>query len=79
MKLSRPTFHIKTRQELTRRESLKAHMRKLECLKAHMRKLECLIRDLLHGGPSRVSNPPTGHSTAYEKFVMDKHMKVENI
>ena len=48
MKQPMPTYHIKTRRELTRRESLKAHLRKSKC---H-------IRDSLHGGLSRVSNPP---------------------
>ena len=68
MKLSKPTYHIKTRQELAKRESLKAYVRKLYYP----------IKDSLHGGPSRVSSPPTGHPTAYGKFVMDKHTKAEN-
>ena len=47
MKQPTLTYHIKTRQELTRRESLKSHMRKPECP----------IRDSLHGGLSRISSP----------------------
>ena len=62
------TYHIKTKQELTRWDSVKAHLRKPRCP----------IKDSLHGGPSRVLSPPADHPTAYRKFVMDKHMKVEN-
>ena len=69
MKRPRNIYHIKTRWELTRRESLKAHMRKPKCP----------IRDSLHGSPSCVSSPPVGHPTAYGKFVMDKHTKEENM
>ena len=68
MKRPRPTYHIKTMQELTKRESFKAHLRKREGP----------IRDSLHGDPSRVSSPPAGHLTAYGKFVMDKNTRVEN-
>ena len=68
MKLPRPNYHVKTRQELARRESLKAHLRKPECP----------IRDSLHGGLSRVSSPLVDHPTAYGNFVIDKHMKAEN-
>ena len=68
MKRPRPTYHIKTRRELTRRESLKAHMRKPKCP----------IKDSLHGRPSRVSSPLADHPTAYKKFVMDKHTKAKN-
>ena len=59
---------MKTKWELSRRESLKAHLRKRRCP----------VKDSFHGGSSRVSSPPTGHPTAYEKFVMDKHTKAEN-
>ena len=69
MKQLRSTYHIKIKQELTIRESLKAHLRKQERP----------IIDSLHGGPSRVSSPPTGYPTAYGKFVMDKHMKAKNM
>ena len=69
MKLPRPTYHVKTRREQAKRESLKAHMRKPECP----------IRDSLHGDPSRVSSPPSDHPTAYGNFVMDKHTKAENM
>ena len=69
MKGPRPTYHIKTRHELTIRESLKAHLRKPECP----------IIASLHGGLSRVSSPPTGHPTSYEKFIVDKHTKGENM
>ena len=68
MKRPRPTYHIKTKRELTKQESLKTHMRKPEYP----------IRDSLHGGPSRVSSPPVGHPIVSGKFVMDKHMKAEN-
>ena len=69
IKRPKPTYYIKTKPELTRRENIKAHLRKLECP----------IRDSLYGGLSRISTPPANHPTAYEKFVMDKHTKVENI
>ena len=69
MKWPRPTYHIKKKRELTKQESLKAHMRKPEYP----------IRDSLHSGPSRVSSPPVGHPIVYGKFVMDKHTKVENM
>ena len=68
VKWSKPTYHIKTKRALSRRESLKA------CLK----RSGCLLKDLLQDGPSRISSPPTGHPTTYEKFVMNKYMKVEN-
>ena len=31
------------------------------------------------GSPFRISSPPAGHPTAYEKFVMNKHMKTKNM
>ena len=68
MKRLKPTYHIKTKWELTRQESLKAHMRKLGCP----------IKDSLHGGLSRVLSPPADHPTAHGKFVMVKHTKAEN-
>ena len=68
MKRPKPTYCIKTRRELTKRESLKAHMRKTGCP----------VKVSLHGGPLRVSSPPIGHTTAYGKSVMDKYMKAEN-
>ena len=68
MKRSKPTYCIKTRRELSRRESPKAHLRKSGCP----------VKDSLHNGASRVSSPTTGHPTAYGKFVIDKHTKAEN-
>ena len=68
MKQSKSTYCVKTRRVLSRQESLRSHLREPVCL----------FKDLLHGGPSRISSPITAHPTAYEKFVMDKHMKTEN-
>ena len=68
MKRPKPTYRIKIKRELTRRESLKAYLRKIGCP----------VKDLLHGSLSRVSSPLTGHPTVYGKFVMDKHMKAKN-
>ena len=61
VKRPKPTYCTKIRQELSRRESLKAHLRKSGCL----------VKDLLHGGPSRISSPPAGHPTTHGMFVMD--------
>ena len=36
------------------------------------------MKGSLHGSPSRVSSPPTGHPNAYGKFVMDKFIKAKN-
>ena len=58
------TCLTKTRQTLPRQESLKKPPRK--------------------GGPSGTSSPPAGHFTSYEnsisygKFVINKHLEVEN-
>ena len=68
VKRPKPTYCIKTRRELSRRESLKAHLRKPGCL----------VKDLFHDGSFRILSPPVGHLTAYEKFIMDKYTKVEN-
>ena len=68
MKRSKPTYRIKTKQKLFRRESLKTHLRKLGCS----------IKDSLHGNPSRVSSLPADYPTAYGKLVMDKHTKAES-
>ena len=57
------TYHIKTKGHYLDGKTLK---------------LECLPINLLQGGPSRVSSPPTGHPTAYEKFVMDKYINAKN-
>ena len=61
VKRPKPTYHIKTRQELPRRESLKAHLRKPGYL----------VKDSLHGCQSKISSPLAVHPTAYEMFVMD--------
>ena len=61
VKRPKPTYRIKTRREPSRRESLKAYLRKLGCL----------VKDSLHGGSSRISSPLVGHPTAYGMFVMD--------
>ena len=37
------------------------------------------MKGSLHGGPSKVSSPPDDHLTEYEKFVMDKYIKEENM
>ena len=68
MKRSKLTYCIKTKRELSKHESLKVHLRKSRCL----------VKDSLHGGSFKISNPSVGHPIAYEKFVMDKHTKVEN-
>ena len=60
------TYRIKTRHELSRRKSLKPHLRKLGCL----------VKDLLHGGPSRILSLSTGNPTAYGMFVKDNTKKV---
>ena len=69
MKRPKLTYRINTKQELSKWESLKTHLRKLGSP----------VKDSLHGGPSRVSSPPVGHPTAYGKFVMNKHTKAENL
>ena len=63
MEQPKPTYHI-----ITRRESLKAHLRKPGCP----------IKDSLHGDLSKVSSPSASHPIVYGKFVMDKHTKAEN-
>ena len=68
MKRPKLTYHIKSRRELIRRKSLKAHMRKPECPN----------KDSFYGGPSRVSSPPASHPTVYVKFVMNKNTQAEN-
>ena len=66
VKRPKPTYRIKTRREISRRESLKAHLRKPGCL----------VKDSLHGGMSRISSPPIGHPIAYDMFVMDNTKKI---
>ena len=68
MKRSKLIYRIKTRQKLSRWESLKVRLRKPECF----------LKDLFQGSPSRISSPLAGHPAAYEKFVMDKHMNTKN-
>ena len=68
VKWSKLAYSIKTRRVLFRQESHKASMRKPRCL----------LKDSLQGGMSMILNPTTGHPNAYEKFVMDKHMKAKN-
>ena len=64
-KRPKPTYRIKTKQELTRKENFKAHLRKTGCL----------VKDSLHGSSSRISSPPASYPTLYGKFVIDNHMK----
>ena len=66
VKRPKPTYRIKTIRELSRRESLKTHLRKPGCL----------VKNLLHGSPSRISSPPVGHPTTYDMFVMDNTKKI---
>ena len=61
VKRPNPIYLIKTGWELSRRENLKAHLKKLRCL----------VKDSLHSGPSRISSPLASYPTAYGKFVMD--------
>ena len=68
MKGPKPTYCIKARQELTKRERLVTRLRKLGYP----------VKGSPHGNPSRVSSLSADHPTAYVKFVMDKYIKVEN-
>ena len=69
VKRSKPTYRIKTRQTLFRQESLKARLRKPGCL----------LKDLLQDDSFRISSSLVGHPTIYGKFVIDMHMKAENM
>ena len=61
VKQPKPTYCIKTKRELSRQESLKAHLKKPRCL----------VKDSLHGGPSRISSPLVGHLIVYGMFIMN--------
>ena len=67
MERFKPASRIKTRQMLSRYESLKHRLRKPGCL----------FKDLLQGSSSGISSPPAGYPTAYGKFVKDKYRKAE--
>ena len=68
MKRSNSVYRIKTKRVLSRQKSLKAYLRKPECF----------LKDSFRGGSSRILSFSAGHPTAYEKFIMNKHIKVEN-
>ena len=84
MKRYKPIYGIKFRHKLTKPERLEIRLSKLRfpmkgsLSTTRLRKPMCPMKDSLYDDPFKVSNPSIDHSIIYEKFVMNKYIKMEN-